>query len=220
MQEAELTRMAGDDYKKRESCKMASWIRPKGAHKAMVSKLLQVRAHLILAFRAEQKIEMVRDPQSGKLVVRQKESLTGYNGWIPICEKNLPFELSASFLLTADKPGVPHPIKLMEDHRPLIPLDKPLDESIGEKLAAWARGGSTQPTKEPSLKARAEQTAELGMLKLEQWWASITKAERLQLKPILEDLKAIADKADHAVDPSWDDPSTPIPEPDMKGTVE
>ena len=27
VQEEELTRMAGDDWKKRESCKMASWIK-------------------------------------------------------------------------------------------------------------------------------------------------------------------------------------------------
>ncbi|MCK9994628.1 MAG: hypothetical protein Dbin4_03148, partial [Alphaproteobacteria bacterium] len=55
MQEAELNRMAGDDWKKREAVKMAAWIRPKTEHKHMVTKLLQVRAHLILCFRAEEK---------------------------------------------------------------------------------------------------------------------------------------------------------------------
>ena len=69
-------------------------------------KLLQVRTHLILCFRAEPKIEMVKD--GGKLVVRPKESLTGKDGWLPVCEKNLPFELTASFLLTSDAPGHPH----------------------------------------------------------------------------------------------------------------
>ena len=47
-QEDELDRMAGDDWKKREAVKMAAWIKPKMSHKAMVKKLLQVRAHLIL----------------------------------------------------------------------------------------------------------------------------------------------------------------------------
>src|SRR3990172_9193561 len=60
-QEEELDRMAGDDWKKREACKMAAWIKPKMAHKKMVQSLLQVKAHLILCFRAEQKIEMVRE---------------------------------------------------------------------------------------------------------------------------------------------------------------
>ena len=32
--------MAGDDWKKREACKMAAWIKPKMAHKQMVQRLL------------------------------------------------------------------------------------------------------------------------------------------------------------------------------------
>jgi len=139
-QEDELQRMAGNDYKKRESCKMAAWITPKVAHKQMVQRLLQVRAHLILCFRAEPKIEMVRGAD-GRMEIREKQSLTGLHGWIPICEKNLPFELTASFLLMADRPGVPQPIKLQEQHRALFPLDEPITEDSGARLAAWAKGG-------------------------------------------------------------------------------
>src|SRR3954466_8729879 len=88
-QEAELDRMAGTDWKKREACKMAAWIKPKVSHKRMVQRLLQVRAHLILCFRAEPKVEMARDA-NGKLEIREKKSLTGLQGWIPITEKSLP----------------------------------------------------------------------------------------------------------------------------------
>jgi hypothetical protein len=140
MAEAELTRMAGNDYQKREACRMASWIRPKLSHKHMVQKLLQVRAHLILCFRAEPKVEMVKE--GGKMVVRPKESLTGKEGWLPVCEKNLPFELTASFLLTSDAPGLPKPIKLNAQHRPLFPLDQPINEDSGRRIAIWAAGGN------------------------------------------------------------------------------
>ena len=88
---------------RRESGKMAAWIRPKTSHKHMVQRLLQVRAHLILCFRAEEKVEMVKDAK-GKMQIVPKQSRTGLDGWIPVCEKNLPFELTASFLLTADAP--------------------------------------------------------------------------------------------------------------------
>src|SRR3990167_5626785 len=117
--EEETSRMAGDDWKKRENVKMAAWIKPKMAHKAMVQRLLQVRAHLILCFRAEEKIEMVRDG-NGRMQIVPKKSRTGLDGWIPICEKTLPYELTASFLLIADAPGVPHPIKLQEQHRAML----------------------------------------------------------------------------------------------------
>jgi AAA domain-containing protein len=139
-QEEELQRMAGDDWKKREACKMAAWIRPKMAHKKMVQRLLQIRAHLILCFRAEEKIDMVRDPADGKMKIVPKVSRAGLDGWIPICEKTLPFELTSSFLLTADAPGVPKPIKLYEQHRSFVSITAALDESTGKLLAKWAAG--------------------------------------------------------------------------------
>jgi len=139
MQEHELDRMAGDDWKKREAVKMAAWIKPKMSHKRMMQKLLQVRAHLILCFRAEPKIEMVRE--GGRMTIVPKATLTGLDGWVPVCEKNLPFELTASFLLMADNPGYPRPIKLPDALRQCFPLDRPIDEEAGKRVAEWAAGG-------------------------------------------------------------------------------
>lgn len=140
MQEAEFTRMGS-----RETVKMSSWIKPKGEHRKMVSRLLQVRAHLILCFRAEEKIEMVRG-EGGKMEVRKKHTATGLDGWVPICEKNLPYELTASFLLMAARPGIPLPIKLQEQHKLLFPLDRAITEESGRALAAWAAGATEQKT--------------------------------------------------------------------------
>src|SRR5262245_27629021 len=52
MQEAEYKRLGGQ-----ERVKVLSWVQPKGEHRKMMGQLLQVRAHLILCFRAEEKIE-------------------------------------------------------------------------------------------------------------------------------------------------------------------
>jgi AAA domain-containing protein len=152
MQEAEYQRMGA-----REAVKMTSWIKPKSEHRKMVSRLLQVRAHLILCFRAEEKIEMVKG-SDGKIEVRKKQTATGLDGWVPICEKNLPYELTASFLLMASKPGVPLPIKLQEQHKALFPLDKPITEESGAKLAAWALGGAARPVSPSPAPAAPEST--------------------------------------------------------------
>lgn len=142
-QEEELTRMAGTDWKKREACKMASWIKPKMSHKQMIQKLLQIKAHLILCFRAEEKTGMEKD-KDGKLVVVQK-------GWQPICEKNTPYELTMSFLLTPDRPGVPKALKLQEQHRGAVSLSDVLDEDAGKKLLDWASAtGKNPPGKKPA----------------------------------------------------------------------
>lgn len=156
-QEDELQRMAGDDWKKRERVKMSAWIKPKMSHKHLVSKLLQVKAHVILCLRAEQKIEMVKGAD-GKMEIRAKQSLTGLDGWIPVCDKNLPFEATCSFLFTADAPGIPKPIKLQSQHKELFPLTEQVNEQSGQRLREWASGTKTaaQPESDPAY-AHAEQ---------------------------------------------------------------
>jgi hypothetical protein len=173
--------MAGDDWKKREACKMAAWIRPKTSHKAMVSKLLQVRAHLILCFRAEEKVEMVRG-DDGKMKIVPKVSRSGLDGWVPICEKNLPFEMTCSFLLTADAPGIPKPIKLQEQHRALFPLDKPIGEETGRALAAWAKGGGPSPEELAQLLADANDAAKAGLDALKRFYGRLTDAQTIALR--------------------------------------
>lgn len=129
--------MGGDQTKN-----MTAWIKPKNAHKRMVTRLLQMSAHVILCFRAEPKVEV--KTVDGRMKVVEKEGLpgAGLDGWFPITEKNLPFEMTASFLLMADKPGVPKPIKLPEPLKALVPLDQPLDAKTGLAMAEWARGGA------------------------------------------------------------------------------
>ena len=56
---------------------LAAWIEPKKAHKAMVTRLLQVGAHVILCFRAEPKVEAIRE--NGQTKIIPKPSLTGYD---------------------------------------------------------------------------------------------------------------------------------------------
>lgn len=140
MHDEELDRMTkGDDsWSKRERFTMAAWIKPKMEHKAFVQKLLQLRAHLVLCFRAEEKLDMVK--VDGKTKIVPKEGPTGLHGWMPIAEKNLPYELTCSFLLLASNPGVPLPIKLNAQHRPFFPLDKPITRAAGEALARWGAG--------------------------------------------------------------------------------
>ena len=208
MQEAEFARMGG-----RDAVKMASWIKPKGEHRRMVSRLLQVRAHLILCFRAEEKIEMVKE--DGKMVVRKKQTSTGLDGWVPICEKNLPYELTASFLLMASRPGVPLPIKLQEQHKALFPLDAPITEQSGLALAKWASGSSKDappsastsslgaaagPSCAPdALLVKARELAESGTAVYGEWFEKLTAAEQKKIgKKRHDELWEIASAFDKA----------------------
>ena len=113
-----------------------NWKEPKLAHKKMMNALLQCQASVIFCLRADEKIEILRE--NGKTVVRPL-------GWMPICEKRFLYEMTASFTLTPDRPGIPHfdlPHKLQRQHRGMFTDQKPIDEESGRLLAAWARGGS------------------------------------------------------------------------------
>lgn len=197
-QEDEFQRMGG-----REAVKVASWIKPKMSHKRMVQRLLQVRSHLILCFRAEEKIEISKDA-NGKTVIVPKQSLTGLDGWLPICEKNLPFELTASFLLLAREPGLPHPIKLQEQHRALFPIDDHIDEEAGRRIAEWAAGGvpkspeSLDTERLTNLLVDLDVTAaEHGTAALGEAWKALSAADRKALgTQELERLKAMATRHD------------------------
>lgn len=144
--EAELNRMAGDDFGKREKVKFTAWIKPKASHKKMLTKLLQLRMHLILCFRAEPKVKIQKVKQGD----REKTEVVDA-GWLPICAKGLEFELTFSFLLShehpgiylaSDAPGYGRALKLPEVLKPSFPEGKPIDEACGQALAVWAAGGA------------------------------------------------------------------------------
>ena len=117
-----------------------NWKIPKRAHKTLMNALLQCRASIIFCLRADEKIRIGRE--NGKTFV---EPL----GWMPICEKRFMFEMTASFTLTPDRPGIPHfdlPHKLQRQHRGMFTDTKPIGEDSGIALAEWARGGAPAPT--------------------------------------------------------------------------
>ncbi|GGG29730.1 AAA family ATPase [Chelatococcus composti] len=130
-----------------------NWKEPKLAHKKMMNALLQCRASLIFCLRADEKIEIVRG-ENGRTLVRPL-------GWVPICEKRFMYEMTASFTLTPERPGIPQfdlPHKLQDQHRHMFPAGKPISEEAGRMLAEWARGADVPPTAAASRSSHAAVT--------------------------------------------------------------
>ena len=134
-------------------------------------------------------------------------SIHGTDGWIPICEKTTPYELTVSLLLTAKAPGVPHPIKLQEQHKQLFPLDQPISEASGSRLAQWAAGGAVNWTRE--IQATATLDALVAV------WGRVPVSERKRLASVKDARKAelTAPPADEP-DPVTGEVATP-PEDDV-----
>jgi len=139
-QENEIQRMAGDDWKKRERVKMASWIKPKSAHKAMVYSLLQRRIPIIFSIRGEESVKPGENPGDKPTKVFKS-----------ICSQSFPFEVTVSFRLASDRKGYidlsdPKAWKMEGAHQAIFRDGDRIGEEHGAALAAWARGeGASAP---------------------------------------------------------------------------
>lgn len=177
-----------------------NWKLPKLAHKRMVSRLLQCRAHLVFCLRAEEKIKIEKDGNGKTIVVPA--------GWQPLCEKRFMYEMTASFLLKPDYPGIPHPIKLQDQHRPAFPSGKQIGREAGEALAAWAGGGAEPQTDgDEELYQTGLRNAEHGTEALRVWFGGLSRDRKLVIRARLQDLKDLAELADGRSDGlGFDDP--------------
>jgi hypothetical protein len=188
-----------------------NWKEPKGAHKKLMNALLQCRASIIFCLRADEKIEILRE--NNKTVVRPL-------GWMPICEKRFMFEMTASFTLTPDRPGIPHfdlPHKLQQQHRSMFSDREPIGEDSGRLLAEWAAGVSAAPAPTPSPVAagaaeeltasewdmKLGEAAEQGNVSLVAMWEQIPREHKPTLKAALDRRhKLTAAEADKAKAPA------------------
>lgn len=145
--EAELDRMAGDDYRKRDSMKMLAWSKPKADRRALLNDLSRVGANVILCFRAKETAKPVK--VNGKTEVVPQ-------GFVPIAGDEFVFEMTLNALLlpgsggvptwSSENPGERAAIKVPDQFRSLLNADpRPIDEELGERLAKWARAGAAAP---------------------------------------------------------------------------
>lgn len=146
-------------FKELEAVKMTAWIKPKMQHKKLVGRATTLRAHLLIALRGEEKVKLVEEELPGgrkKTNIIAASNLPPKERWTPVCEKSFPFELTMSFILTPEQPGVPFPLKLQEQHRQFLPTDRPISIETGRGLAGWAGGKSAPAATSGGDRSKAE----------------------------------------------------------------
>lgn len=150
MHDDEVARLARKPYDNLEGWEIdkfnaPGWKVPKTRHKTrLISPLRQVRCYVIFCMRAEEKIKFVkiRDERTGK-----EKNAIEQAGWTPVCEKRFMYDMTMSFTVTPDNPGVPlikdgQAVygKLQRQHLAFFPEGKAVTEDAGRQLRAWARG--------------------------------------------------------------------------------
>lgn len=128
--DAELDRLAGEDWKKRQANNFTAWIKPKKAENAFIEQMLLLPCHVVLCFRAKEKLRIVRG--------KEPENL----GWQPIAGDRITFETLFTLTLPPYSKGVPD-LAISEMRTPfdrMIRDGQQIDEGLGERVAAFARG--------------------------------------------------------------------------------
>lgn len=210
MHDQETTRMAGDDYAKRERVKMLAWAKPKAARRQLINGLLQMNANFIFCFRAKETAKPVK--KNGKTEVESQ-------GFMPIAGDEFVFEMTVNCLLLPRANGVPtwhteQPgerimMKLPQQFLPIFDEQQPLSEEIGKRLATWAKGGASEPVEKidtASLLELGEASTRGGTEVLKTWWKGLIPAEQKALEGKLPDLKTKAAQADEEANARTDEP--------------
>lgn len=163
---------------------MANWAKAKLEHKRMMNRLLASNMHLILCLRAREKVKILADGKFQQL------------GLQPICEKNMPFEMTLSLMLDEET----HRPTVTKCPKPLLPLfhrEMPLvTVEMGRKLREWSESGEKPNEDNTALYDQAMAYAEDGTKSLQDFWSSLTKSQQLALKPNMDEAKKRAAEVD------------------------
>jgi hypothetical protein len=177
--------------------KVADWITAKREHKRFMNTLLYLPCHVVCCFRAREKMDFKNTGPKGEPV-----SL----GLQPVCEKNVLFEMTASFLLS-DKGRHHDEIKLPECLRPILGDDGYLTEEHGRKLRDWA--GGADPIERAKNILRLASSSGMEALKTAFLGLDRTTQKALsEFKDTLKDLAAHAD-SERATKPDDGAPDEP-----------
>ena len=172
LQEQELSRMAGEDYRRREACKMAAWIKPKMAHKRFVQALLRSKLPIICCLRAQEKTHIGKD-KSGKTEVYTDEFTS------PIYDPRFIFEMLVNMEVYAKdaKGGYVHVTKITHEGLwSCLPKEtEQLSYAHGEAIAKWCASPGTKPEGKKD---------DLKVLKRELW--NLTKPKHNEQAAMLE----------------------------------
>lgn len=198
-QAAELDRIAGDNWEKRQKAGYTAWIKPARERRVLINGFLQLKCNFIFCFRAKEKLKI----EAGKNPVDL--------GWQAIAGEEFVYEMSLKGLLLPGCDGTPEwqPLrpgekalaKLPVQFREIFAKRPQLTADIGEQLARWAAGAaanaaaSPRPAAPPAADPKPAPDPDPGLLDFVNAYADVSTWEELskleaQRKQIWDKLNA------------------------------
>lgn len=206
-----LERLTRGDQSKADRMSMLAWAEVKPRYRRLLERIIRAKCHIIICMRAKSVVQ-ARDKQSGQMMNSRATKLRRADlPWDIAADKDLVFEMTASFLMTPERPGVPIPLKCADQFKPTFGNGVPIGEAAGEAMAKWSNGGDTLAAKALLDEARAE--ARKGKAAVQAHWQKLDRDQRRIVNSIMDELKDLAAEADEAPeDPFADDTAGEDPE--------
>jgi hypothetical protein len=162
--------------------KMADWIGAKRAHKRFMNTLLYLPCHVVCCFRAREKMDFKNTGPNGQPVSM---------GIQPVTEKNVLFEMTASFLLR-NQGKERDAIKLPECLRPILGGSGYLTTDHGKQLREWVGGADPVERAKNVLRLAASAGSE----KLKEAFLALDPKTKRDLVAFKDTLKGTAESVD------------------------
>lgn len=146
--EAELDRMAGNDYGKRDRMSILAWSKPKQKRRALITAITtELAMPVIFCFRAKTGTKPAPRGSADKNPIELGFTSIGADEWLFEMGLNMLFLPGSNGIPTwqSDKPGEKLAIKIPKQFGWVVDEGQ-VSEKVGERLAAWAKGDAPKKT--------------------------------------------------------------------------
>ena len=152
-----------------------NWGAAKKEHKRFMNACLQSDMHIIMCFRAREKVRYEKDSNGKQQVVPL--------GILPVTEKNVMFEMTASIMFF-DSGKYREPLKCPEALMPMVAhQNEYITAADGYAVRQWVEGGAKVDRELEQARANLLATTEQGMDALAKAWKSLPAPLRKKLNP-------------------------------------
>jgi len=189
----------------RDKFSMLAWTEVKPAYRRLVDRIIRAKTNFVICTRAK---PVMQKGYGDKAVNAFKTKTRRIDvPWNPETDGELMFEFTAMVILDPSAPGCPvHQIKVADQFKAILDPTKPITEETGRHMAEWAKGGGIFQKQKQAMD-HARDVARRGTGAFTAWWQSAEgKAAREDIRPIVPELRDLAQRADEVRATGDDEP--------------
>ncbi len=183
----------------RDKFSQLAWASVKPKYRRLLERIIRAQCHVIICIRAKP-VMQARKKIGGEWVnanARSTKLRRDDLPWDIAADKDLVFEMTASFLMDPAAPGVPILLKCADAFKAIFGQRQMIGEEAGRAMLRWATGDDEHRANK-TLLDRARDEARKGRDALNAFWKALPTEQRGIVNVIMDEIKALANDAEAA----------------------